>query len=164
MDYQMTEKNTGCRPSAIGCGVIVLIMAVIVICLLIWIGGLGESGVRMANEMEDYALEYIEKHDILNGTEEIIAYYDATFTLDGTEAAILTDERVIYHKNGQSTAIALKDVVDVKHRFDKTNGDIIEIVSNNGKIMKIEIDPSDSGESFYNALIAILKNKGITLN
>ena len=111
-----------------------------------------EGGVRMNNEMDRYALEYIEKHKLLEPSEQVVAYYDVTIALDGTEAAILTTERVLYHKQGRTTAIDLADIDDVQHRNEGLVGDVIEIKSKKGQRLKIEIAPMNQGESFVNAL------------
>lgn len=129
----------------------------------IWIAGQPEGGVLYSNEMEEYALGYIEEHKILNSNEELIAYYDYTLALDGTEATILTNERIIYHKKGSTKAFDLIDVVDVKHRYEDFDGDIIEITNKDGKFLKIEIAPDNGGESFYNALMGTLEIKGIKI-
>src|SRR5262249_16648428 len=88
-----------------------------------------EGGVRMSNEMDRYALEYIDRHKLLDPGEQIVAYYDVTIALDGTEAAILTTERVLYHKEGRTTAIDLADIDNLDHRNEGLVGDVIEIKS-----------------------------------
>ena len=77
---------------------------------------------RLSNDMEDYALEYLADHQILNESEDLIAYYDATLTLNGSEAIILTSERVIYHKDGRSDSINLADIEDIQHSEDTFPG------------------------------------------
>ena len=111
----------------------------------------------MSNEMDEYALEYIEKHNLLNDTESLVAYYDVTLSGDSSEAAILTTQRVMYHKDGRTTSIDLKDIDDVQHRYDNLSGDIIEVRSKSGMRLKIEIAPWNNGESFYNALMDVWK-------
>ena len=86
--------------------------------------------------METYAVRYLEEHQVLNPSESLIAYYDITMMLDGTEAAILTTERVIYHKDGKSTAIALRDITSIRHSKEPLIGDVIEVQSRSGLPMK----------------------------
>lgn len=161
MDLENEKKANGCKPFFIGCGVIVAVVVFALIAFFIWATSGPEGGVLFNNEMEEYAIKYIEEHKILNDGEEIIAYYDYTISLDGTEAAILTNERILYHKNESTKGFNLIDIIDVKHRYDKTTGDIIELTNKDGKFMKIEIAPLNDGESFYNALMGILKAKGV---
>jgi hypothetical protein len=119
---------------------------------MVWLLLGHEGGVRLTNDMESYATEYLDENEILNSSEELIAYYDATISLDGTEAAILTTERVIYHMNGKSSAIELSDITDIRHREEGLIGDIIEIDTRSGIPMKIEISLFNGGETFLNAL------------
>ncbi len=123
------------------------------IAALVWLFSGPQGGVRVSNDMESYALEYLEQHKILNDTEEILAYYDATLTLNGTEAAILTDQRVIYHKNNETTSIALAEVEDIRHRNETLIGDIFEISSASGRTMKVEVAPLNQGKTFKNVLM-----------
>jgi len=136
----------------LGCGTMCFICLLLMCGGVVWLASGPEGGVRLSNDMEEYADEYLAENDILNNSESLIAYYDVTIMLDGTEAAILTDERVIYHKNGRSTSIPLEDIVDIRHRQDPLIGDIIEIDSRSGLPMKIEISLFNRGETFLNAL------------
>lgn len=145
------------RPILIGCGIAVSIGVLLCIiggaAAIFWLITSPEGGVRMSNEMEQYALDYIAEHNLLRETEEIIAYFDVTISLNGSEAAILTTERVIYHKGDRTTSIDLKDIGDIEHRYEGIIGDIIEVSGKSGTRLKIEIAPLNQGESFYNALI-----------
>jgi hypothetical protein len=140
------------KPLLIGCGVLTLAGAVVVALVIAWLLSTPESGVKMANEMQSYALEYLAKHKILNQAERIVAYYDETISMDGTEAAILTTERLIYHKDGRNTAMPLSEILDVRHHYETLNGDIIEVIGVRGDRMKIEIAPLNGGEAFVRAL------------
>ena len=150
------EKKSNMKTLLIVVGVVFVIAVGSVIGFFVWLFSGPESGVKMNNEMDEYALEYMEEHGLLNEGEEIVAYYDVTMSMDSTEAAILTTERVIYHKNGRTTSIDLDDVVDVQHRYESITGDVIEVRSKSGTQIKIEIAPLNMGESFYNALIFTL--------
>jgi len=152
METISTHKKSKSKPFLIGCGALIVIgiVAVIFVVYLVVTGPKG--GVKMSNEMEEYAIEYIETNKLLNDTESLIAYYDATLSLNGSESAILTTERILYHKDGHTTSINLKDIEDVHHRYEKFLGDIVEIKSKYGARIKIEIAPLNQGESFHNAL------------
>lgn len=145
------------KPILIGCGSIAALVVLGVVGLGIWLATLPESGVSLANDMAPYAVTYLEDHQILNDTESLIAYYDVTISMTGREAAILTDQRVIYHKDPQTTSIDLADVVDVHHRRETLIGDIFEIVPDEGLPIIIEIAPLNGGETFKNALERAVK-------
>ena len=136
----------------IGCCFAAVILAG-VLALGVWLFSGPESGVKLGNEMDQYALDYLAEHDMLRPGEEVLAYYDVTMAMDGTEAAILTSDRVIYHKQGNTTWIAVQDIEDVRHRYETLIGDVIEIQSSSGRFMKIEIAPFNSGETFLRVLM-----------
>jgi hypothetical protein len=119
----------------------------------VWLVNQGEKGgVKTANEIQPYAREHLAKHRILNSTEKLMCYYDATITTDGTEAAIVTTERVIYHNAGHTTALRLTEVSDVTHRDEGVMGDIITVTSDSGEIMKITVAPLNDGPTFLKVL------------
>jgi len=152
MELADTRRGSPLKVVLIGCGLIFLVGFALVCGGFVWLLSGPEGGVRMSNEMEPYATEYLKNHQILDPSESLIAYYDVTISLDGSEAAILTTQRVIYHKAGTSTVIPLKEISDVRHREEALIGDVIEIESRSGAPMKIEIAPFNQGESFLNAL------------
>jgi hypothetical protein len=152
MDTTNAQPGFPWKGVLVGCGAICLVGFGLLCGGMIWLVSGAEGGVRLSNEMEDYAAEYLEEHQILNSSESLIAYYDVTISLDGTEAAILTTERLVYHKSGRSTAIPISDITDIRHRKDSLIGDIIEIDSRSGMPMKIEISLFNQGETFLNAL------------
>lgn len=140
-------------------------LSLVAICVLL-IGGCvayviiaPEGGVRLGNNMEDYALKHLAKNNVLGQGENLLAYYDVTMRMDGSEAAILTDQRVVYFKGGRITAIPLADVTDVKHRQETLTGDVIEVYGTSGQAMVIEIAPLNDGETFWNQLVNITREK-----
>lgn len=137
----------------IGCGLVAALGMVAVVAAVVWLGSGPESGVKLTNEMDQYALDYLEEHGLLEAGEEILAYYDATLAMDGTEAAILTSTRVMYHRNGRTTSIPIREIEDVRHRYETLTGDVIEIDGSGGQVMKIEIAPMNSGITFKNVLL-----------
>lgn len=121
---------------------------------LVWLFTGPSGGVRLPNEMELYAQEYLAEHGVLEDAEELLAYYDVTISLDGSEAAILTTTRVIYHKNGTNTIVELVDIEDIRHREESFIGDVLEVSAISGRTIKIEIAPFNQGATFKNVLMA----------
>jgi len=138
------------------------VIALAVVGLVAWILMLPESGVKMANEMDSYALEHLEKHQVLNRTERLIAYYDATLSMTGEESAIVTNERVLYHKQGRTTAIPLTEVADVQHHYESMIGDVFMVQGKAGDSIKIEIPPYNGGETFKTALMNAWRAAALT--
>jgi len=75
------------RPHRCGSSCAGLIVA---IGTVIWLCSGPEGGVRLTNEMDKYALEYIQKHKLLEPGEGILAYYDATISMDGRGGHLTT--------------------------------------------------------------------------
>jgi hypothetical protein len=117
-----------------------------------FLGGGAEGGVRYANTMEDYAVEYNAAHGILEPGEQIVAYYDTTMSLDATESAILTDRRLVYHRAGMNTAIPVSDIVDVRSSEDPLLGILIDVTGRDGSVMHIEIAHMNGGDGFLRLL------------
>ena len=136
----------------IGCGGAAVVGLLAVVGGIVYLGSLPQSGVKLTNEMDEYALEYIQEHRLLRPGEELLAYYDATIRMTGEEAALLTDRRVLYHKDGRTTAFALDSVESVDHRYESMTGDVIEVRDASGRALKITIAPANLGESFVTAL------------
>jgi len=136
----------------IGCGALTLLGVALVVWLGVWLFSGPDSGVKLGNEMDGYALDYLAEHGLLDPGEEVLAYYDATMSMDGSEAAILTSDRVLYHKAGHTTSIPIRDIEDIRHRKETLVGDVIEVQAASGQVMKIEIAPLNLGETFFNVL------------
>jgi hypothetical protein len=117
------------------------------------------GGVLAGNEVPKTALDRLEKKHILLPGEKLISYYDTTISGDASEIALLTSERLVYVKEGRTTAFALGDIADVRHRTEPLTGDIIEAQTDSGDLMKIEIAPLNDGPTFLGALEAARKSK-----
>lgn len=149
---QRPKRSLPWLPVAVGCGLVLLVGLGLVAGGVWWLVSVPESGVKLGNEMDAYAIEYLDRHDLLEPGEQVRAYYDVTMSMDGSEAAILTDRRVIYHKEGRTTTVPLAEIVDVRHRQESWTGDVIEVVSDSGETLKIEIAPLNGGETFLAVL------------
>jgi hypothetical protein len=146
----------------VGCGTLILILTIAVVVGVVWLffgPEYPESGVQLPNSMESYATKYIMDNKILDNSEDILAYYDVTVSLNGTEAAILSTKRIIYHKDGNNDSINISDIENIRHRNGMLTGDVIEITSIAGKTIKIEIAPLNQGETFLNVLMNVWKKE-----
>jgi len=111
-----------------------------------------EGGVRVGNNMEAYALKYLENNDILETDEKILAYYDYTISLDGTTAAIITDTNLIYHNQGTiTTYYSLADITKIHHYEKSLEGLFIEVWKED-ELMMIEIAHWQNADIFLNLL------------
>ena len=122
---------------------------------------MNEGGVRTLNNLELYSLNYISDNKLLENGEKISAYFDYTILLDGTEAAILTDSRLIYHnKETITTSVNYSDIKNIDYKEESLIGYTIEITNNDSEVITIEIPPANNAEIF----IKILKAKVKQLN
>jgi hypothetical protein len=136
----------------LGCGIPLALLILLVFGGIVYLSMGPEGGVRLSNNMEDYALEYIESQDLLEPDETVVAYYDVTVALNGSEAAILTDSRLIYHKSGRNTTMDLANVASIEVTGDGLGGDVIQVVSDTGDTIVIEIAAFNQGDLFADAL------------
>src|SRR3954451_24160955 len=74
------------------------------------------GGVRASNEITTAILDGLEQKKVLLPGEKVLAYYDVTVAGDASDLAMVTSERLVYVKDGRTTAMALADIADVKSR------------------------------------------------
>ena len=111
-----------------------------------------EGTVRVGSNMEAYALEYLENHEVLYQDEKILAYYDYTISLDGTTAAILTETRLIYHNQETVTSYLLLDEITQIDHYEKSIEGLFIEVWKGDELMVIEIAHWQNGDRFLNLL------------
>ena len=121
--------------------------------LLILTSCLGKEGtVRVGSNMEAYALEYLKNNEVLYQDEKIFSYYDYTISLDGTKAAILTENRLIYHNQETvTTYFLLDDITQIDHYEKSIEGMFIEVWKGD-EMMMIEIAHWQNADIFLNLL------------
>ena len=154
---QKKGMNTALKVVLIGCGGLMALTMLVFIGTIAWLAQGPEGGVRLNNDMEEYALIYIEEQGLLEEGESIVAYYDVTISMDSTEAALLTNRRVMYHSGGRNTSILLTEIEDVDHSEETLIGDVIVVTGTSGELLKIEIAPFNQGRVFHEALLRLWK-------
>ncbi|MCA9057652.1 MAG: PH domain-containing protein [Planctomycetaceae bacterium] len=140
------------KPVLLGCSAVIFLGISLMCGGFIWLASLPEGGVRMANEIEVSVTDYLNEHQIVEPGEQVLAYYDVTISMDNSESYILTDQRLIHYRPERTTEVPLNKIVDVRHRQESLIGDVIEVESESGPPMKLEIAPLNQGESFVRAL------------
>lgn len=82
----------------------------------------------LTNEIRRYAREYFVEERIVEPDEEVLPYYDDTVRLQGTRAAILTEQRLISHDVETSpVSIDLQDIGDIEHRQTALDGGVFAV-------------------------------------
>lgn len=104
-----------------------------------------ESGVCLPNKLDKQAWSYIEDKGLVSPGENVLAYYDATVSLDGSEIALLTDQRAIYHLDGRTTSLPWSEVTAIE-RVEVPMADGFLLSAANGQTMQIEIAVLNGGD------------------
>jgi hypothetical protein len=126
---------------------------------LLAVSGSAEGGVRYANNMEAYATSRLSKDKVLEPGEKVQAYYDVTIALDGSEAALVTDRRVVYTRGTNVTSIPIGDITSVQRGDGAAGGDLFTVVGKDGTRIVIEIAPFNGGDGFYSTLESVRSAK-----
>lgn len=138
---------------AIGCGLASVFGCVLsCVAFMVWASVGKQGGVRYSNNAEQYAVDYMTAHGLLETDERLVAYYDVTLSLDATELAILTDRRVIYSAPGGVEAIALTDIMDVTATDQGAVGTLIA-VHGPLSVMAIVVAPLNGADGFHDAIL-----------
>jgi len=147
-----------------------LVWVILAVAILAVVGGLGTcavvgglvaigasagdeaSGVVMGPQTSKKILERLHAKRLLAEDETLLAYYDASVSLDMSEVTIITRERVVYAKGDVVAAFALKDVARVTHHKEALIGDVFEITADDARSIRVEVAPLNGGESYFNVL------------
>ena len=134
--------------------------AIIVIAIAcLFVATCAGGAVALLANMEAYANERLAKDKVLQPGEKVQAYYDVTLQLDGSEAALVTDQRVIYTRGSTVTAIPIADIASVQRGDGAAGGDLFTIVSKDGTRIVIEVAPFNGGDGFYSTLESVRSSK-----
>lgn len=129
---------------------LLVVPALLVIGSSLACGSSSSGGVEIPNQMSSEDRAHVGP--VLRPGEQVRAYYDATISLDGTEMAFVTDQRVVYVLDGNVTEIALADVTEIVRSEDGLSGDIIDVKGAGGQRLRIEIAPLNDGPVFLEIL------------
>ena len=107
------------------------------------------GGVLTNNQIPESVFDFMDEENILDD-EYISAYYDVTILLDNSESAILTNQNIIYYKNGRVSKIPLNKIKSI----DYEDGFLfyIYVTPINGPMMTIEIAGWNGGDTFLDLL------------
>ena len=110
-----------------------------------------EQGVSLPNQLDEISRGYIRDKGLLQEGETVRAYYDVTVSLDGSEIALITDRRVVYHKDGVTTDLPLADIQDVS-RTQEALSDNFLITGRGGQMLQVSIAPMNGGDTWAQVL------------
>lgn len=110
------------------------------------------SGTVLPNQLSSGTLSYLENNGLLDSGENIRVYYDYTISMDDSESAWVSDQRVAYHSAPNTTYMLLSDIASVDSREEGLMGTMIDVRSESGELMHIEIAPLNGGDTFVSEL------------
>lgn len=144
---------------AVTAAVIVGLMLLSCLGCIGWFISVPEGGVKLKHEMQPYAVEYLEEHQLLEPDEKLVGYYDKTIYLEGTDAYIVTDQRVIHHSESGDYAVPLEDIEHVEV-VDGELGMTVFVLTLPDTVFRAEIDAFNGAGKFGDALRSALKQSG----
>ena len=115
------------------------------------------GGVILGEQVPQKTVETLKSRKLLGQNEALLAYHDQTIRLDMSEVTFVTAARVVHARGETIATIALADVTKVTHRSQGLVGDVIEIATEDGHAMHLEIAPLNGGDSYVNVLEAAWK-------
>ena len=110
------------------------------------------SGVVLGAQVPEATVKALEAKNLLKADEALLAYHDATLRLDMSEVTLVTSSRVVWAKGNAAVAMALVDVTRITHHTEGLLGDVIDIVSIDGRTMRVEIAPLNGGDAYVDIL------------
>jgi hypothetical protein len=135
----------------------ILLLAMFVILL----GSFHDGRVKIKDEIEIEVKVFLLNKNILDSEEQLIAYYDFGYAKNKTKVSFITSERIVYYGNSFNLSINLGDVKKITHSTGTFAGDVIVVVANDGKMIKLEIPPLDRGGIYLRQLHRAVNNKKV---
>ncbi len=118
-----------------------------------------QGGVQLGAQISETRLAKLRQRGLINDQTKVIAFYDASVSLDMSEVALLTTRELI-HANGPAVArVEVAEISSVDHRVEAMM-DVIEVATTDGTHMRIEVAVFNGGVSFLNALEDELQRQG----
>lgn len=118
-----------------------------------------KQGVTPGTQVSPRIVNELRTKGGLGKDEDLLAYYDYTATLDGSEVAYVAADHVAYVKEGNVVSFPLGEVKDVETRKETLIGDVFEIQTESGKTMTVEIAPLNGGDLFAKVLEQVWRKK-----
>jgi hypothetical protein len=112
----------------------------------------GQGGVILGAQVPAKTLDALRERQLLGPKEIPLAYHDATVALDMSELTFVAANRIVHARGETVVALPLVNVTKITHRSESIIGDVIEVSTNDGLTMRVEIAPLNGGESYVNVL------------
>ena len=110
------------------------------------------SGVVLGAQIPQRTLEALRERRLLAANEGLLAYHDATIRLDMGELTFVTTERVVYARGETVAVLPLAEVSRIHQHSETLVGDILDLATEDGRSMRIEIAPLNGGDAYAQVL------------
>lgn len=131
-------------------GVAVLCLCGVPMGFFAWASTLPESGVRAGNQLDQKSRALVQRRLGLDTGEEIITFYDASISVDGSEAAVLTTSRLAYWKGDSVSELPIDEIAQLS--TEDLGNDVVTVSASDGRLIRFEIAPLNDGALFISAL------------
>ena len=112
----------------------------------------GPSGVVLGAQIPQATVDALRERRLLPESEGLLAYHDATIRLDMGELSFVTPERVVYARGETVATLPLAEVTRITHHDELLVGDVLDLATEDGRALRIEIAPLNGGDAFARAL------------
>ena len=111
-----------------------------------------DGGVMFGAQIPDAKKAKLRERGLIRETDQLIAFYDGSISLDMSEVSILTADRLVHAQGNHVATVPLANVTSIDHRVENVIGDVIEVGTNEGERLRIEVAHLNNGISFLNAI------------
>ena len=114
------------------------------------LGASGEraSGVVFGAQIPQETVDALRERRLLPANEGLLAYHDATARSDMGEVSFVTAQRIVYARGETVAALSLVDVTRIAHHDEVLVGDVLDLATEDGRALRIEIAPGSGGDAF----------------
>ena len=110
------------------------------------------AGVLVGAQVPQKTVDTLKARKLLAPEEVLLGYHDATLRHDMSDVTFVTKSRVVHVKGATVSAVALADVSSITHHTEALGLDVVDLVTKDGKSLRIEIAPLNGGESYVDVI------------
>jgi hypothetical protein len=112
------------------------------------------GGVKLAADLPPYAQRIVADRKLLLDGEKLVAFYDETISLDGSELFMLTDRRLVHIAGGRTQSIPLDQIEAIDKKESGIEGETLLVRTRNAEYMQVTIALMNGADIFHDVLRA----------
>ena len=110
------------------------------------------AGVLVGAQVPQQTVDKLRARKLLGPGDALLAYHDATVRLDMSEVTFVTKSHVVHARGETVASLPLADVSKITYRTEALGIEVVDLVTKDGKALRIQIAPLNGGESYVNVL------------